>query len=340
VQRNRFSLDLPRVAGGLLLLGLLLFPAVARSEYALYLYVMSCVYVILAVGLNFTLGLTGMLSIAQPAFWGIGAYTSALLATKLGIPFWGGLVAAALLSILAGLAVGAPTTKVSGIYLTMVTITFNEVTRLVLSNWRELTWGRDGITNIPRPSIGSFTFASEASYAYLILVFTILAIIAAQRVRNSRIGRAFRAIKVSEVAANAMGVNVPLYKVLSFVLSAFYGGVAGALYAHYVGYINPDIFNFPEAVKMVSMVMIGGSGSVVGVSIGAVLLFVLPEWLRVLKEYYLAVYGLGVIVMMIYLPGGLISLFTEKLPHLVRRFTRSRPAVPDPKAQPPVAERG
>lgn len=309
-----------RILGfGAVAIVLLVLPLLMKNLYQLHLLNMAVFYAIVSVGLNFSVGLTGITSMAQAAFWGIGAYTSALLAVRLGVSFWIGLPCAGLFSAILAVLLGIPTLRVSGLYLTMVTIGFAEIVRLVLWNWSDVTFGSFGVVGIPKPVLGSYTFSSPQSFYYLALIISVILIVVALRIQRSRIGRAFVAIREDELAADAMGINVPLYKTLAFALSAAYAGISGSLYAHRVAYINPDIYNFAEAIKQLSMVILGGAGSVPGAILGSSVALLLPEWLKFLKEYYLAIYGLGVILIIRYMPGGLISILCDKLwPWLVQ----------------------
>ena len=300
---------------------LLILPWTTDRSYYQHLFNMAIVYAILAVGLNFCIGLTGIMSIAQGAFWGIGAYTSAILTVRWGLPFWVGLPASALVAAIIGMVLGLPCLRVSGLYLSMVTIGFAELVRLVLWNWDKVTRGSFGIVGIPSPVLGPWQLDTPRSYYYLSLFIAGALVAAAVRIQHSRTGRAMLAIREDELAALCMGINVPRYKTLAFMLSAAYGGTAGSIYAHFVQYINPDMYTFPEAVKQISMVVLGGAGSVPGVILGSTIVVLLPEWLRFLQEYYMAVYGLGVVLIIRYMPGGLIQILqtrfwflTETLP--------------------------
>lgn len=291
----------------------LLLPWLLTQPYHLHLLNVTVTYIIIGLGLYYSVGLTGIISIAQPAFWGIGAYTSALLAVRLDVPFWIGIVAAVVITALIGLMVGVPTLRVSGLYLAMVTIGFLELVRLVLWNWTDVTYGSVGVGNIPRPEIFSFKFSDPRHFYYLSLAILIVLIIITVLIKDSRIGRAFRSIREDELAASVMGINVPLYKSMAFSISASFAGIAGSLFAHFSMYINPDMVSFPEAIKQLSMVVLGGSGSIVGAILGSSVVYLLPEVLKFLQEYYMAIYGIGLIFIIVFVPGGLVALFQEKL---------------------------
>jgi len=294
-------------------------PIVVVSDYWHNLMVLAVVYAIATLGLNFTLGLTGQLSLAQAAFWGIGAYTSALITVRYEVPFWIGLPAAAAVAALFGVMLGFPSFKLSGHYLAMTTIGFGIIVRLVLQNWQELTGGADGIGGIPAPSLGVLDVDNNFKYYYFALAFLLILALVAYKIQHSRAGRAFQAIRENEMAAEATGVNTNRYKLIAFLFSALYGGIAGSLYAHSAGYISPDTFSFDQSVVFMVMLVLGGSGSIPGTLIGATLLTFLPEWLRFLKSSYMAVYGAGVMFMMIFFPTGLWGLLEMIYGKLTRR---------------------
>ncbi len=309
---------------GVTFLILCILPQVITARYTMHLFNLAGIFAILTLGLNFLWGWTGLLSLATAGFWGIGSYTSALLAVNLGVSFWLSLPAAAIVSTLCGIALGYPVLRLRGHYLAMATMGFNIILVLVLINWDTFTHGGDGITGIPSPTIGSFAFDTDNRFFYLILAVLVLLVIAAMRIKQSRIGRAFQSIRESEIAAETMGIHTHYLKILAFALSAFYSGVAGSLYAHVTMYISPDIFNFLESARILVMLLIGGSGSIIGALLGGLILTFLPEALRFMSGWYMAVYGAGIIVLIVYMPTGITGLITR----LARRCGREDLAVP------------
>ncbi|MGA2955398.1 MAG: branched-chain amino acid ABC transporter permease [Thermodesulfobacteriota bacterium] len=299
-------------------------PLIVTTRYIMHLFNLAVIFAILTLGLNFLWGWTGLISFATAGFWGIGAYTSALLAVNLGVPFWLGLPCGAITATVFGFIMGFPTLKLRGHYLAMATLAFNIIIVLVLINWDSFTRGGDGITGIPIPVIGSFEFNTDNRFFYINLAVLVLLFIGAMRIRKSRIGRAFEAIRESEIAGEVMGINTHAIKILAFALSAFYSGIAGSLYAHVTMYISPDIFNFLESVKILVMVLIGGSGSIVGALIGGFILTFLPEALRFLSSWYMAIYGVGIIVLIVYMPAGITGLINS----LFKRFGRGDLVIP------------
>ena len=312
------------IIGGVTLLVLCTLPQVITARYVMHLFNLAGIFAILTVGLNFLWGWTGLLSLGTAGFWGIGSYTSALLAVDLGVPFWLSLPAAAVVTTSCGIVLGYPVLRLRGHYLCMATMGFNIILVLVLINWDTFTHGGDGITGIPSPAIGSFAFDTDNRFFYLILAILVLLVITAMRIKKSRIGRAFQSIRESEIAAETMGIHTHYLKILAFALSAFYSGVAGSLYAHVTMYISPDIFNFLESARILVMLLIGGSGSIIGALLGGFILTFLPEALRFMSGWYMAVYGAGIILLIVYMPTGITGLITR----LARRHGKENLVIP------------
>ncbi|HWT83504.1 MAG TPA: branched-chain amino acid ABC transporter ATP-binding protein/permease [Candidatus Methylomirabilis sp.] len=303
----------PRTAKPLLLAGLALavfvFPWAVQSSYWLNLVNLAISFSVACLGLNIVLGYTGQLSLAQAAFWGVGAYTSAILTARLGVPVWGGMIAAFLVAGLFGVLLGIPTLKLSGHYLAMTTIGFGIILQLILINAIWLTYGSDGIPKIPSPALGPFELKDPNTFFYVAAVSLILLTWGSIRLKDSRVGRAFMAIRENEMAAETTGVDSTYYKIMAFALSAAYAGFGGWLFAHSGShYISPDTFSFDQSVVLLAMAVLGGNGSAVGAVVGAVLLTMLPEVLRFLKDSYMMVYAAGIVVVMIFIPGGIASL--------------------------------
>ncbi|GAC1405777.1 MAG: branched-chain amino acid ABC transporter permease [Candidatus Velthaea sp.] len=285
-------------------------PVIFRgNDYVLNLCVVAGVYSIVVMGLGILLGWAGQMSLAQAAFLGIGAYTSAYFTTHFGLNFWEALPLSVLMSALVGVAVGYPCLRLSGHYLALATIGFGIITQLVLINWKDVTNGSDGITGIPAPPpLGPLTFDSYGMYFYIVLVFVVIAAYIAARIKSTRVGRAMEAIRENELAAGAMGINTTRYKILAFVLAGSYAGLAGSLLAHSIKFISPDSYSFDQSVVFLVMLILGGSSSIGGAILGAALLTFLPEVLRPLKNSYIMVYGAAVVAMIIFMPQGLAGL--------------------------------
>ena len=293
----------------LMLAVIIVFPLLVTSDYWLNLANLAISLAIAAMGLNIVLGYTGQISLAQAAFWGVGAYTSTLITTDLGVPVWVGMLVAFIVSAVFGVALGIPTLKLSGHYLAMATIGFGIIVQLVMVNFNELTHGSDGIYGIPSPSLGPIDLSTPSSFFYLAAIALFLLIWASIRLKGSRVGRAFQAIRENEMAAETMGVDTTFFKVMAFALSAAYGGFGGAMFAHSGShYISPDTFSFDESVVIMVMAVLGGNGSAVGAAFGAGFLTFLPEVLRFLKDSYMMFYAAAIIAIMVFMPGGVAAL--------------------------------
>jgi branched-chain amino acid transport system permease protein len=292
-----------------LVIVVLLLPRFVTSNYWLNLINLAISFSIACLGLNIVLGFAGQLSLAQAAFWGVGAYTSAILTTQLGLPVWAGMFAAFFVAALCGVLLGIPTLKLSGHYLAMATIGFGIILQLILVNEIWLTKGSDGITTIPSPWVGPLELKDPGTFFYVAAISLILLTWGAIHLKDSRVGRAFMAIRENEMAAGATGVDTTYYKIMAFALSAGYGGFGGWLFAHSGShYISPDTFSFDQSVILLVMTVLGGNGSAVGSIVGATLLTLLPEVLRFLKDSYMMVYAAGIVLIMIFMPSGIAGL--------------------------------
>ena len=280
---------------------------VAQSSYVMNIAVMALVYIVLTLSLNLVTGFLGITNLGQAAFFGVGAYTAAILATKLNFPFLLNLVAATIIAGAVGMLLGFITLRVSGRYLSIVTLGFCEIARLIELNWFDLTRGPLGIANIPAPSILGFSFSTLTSKYYLGLVLAILVTIVVMRVINSRTGRAVSAIKSDQLVADVMGINVKNVKILVFVLSSAIAGLIGGFYAHYISFIDPTSFNYNKSIQIMSMAILGGMGSVPGSIIGAIILTALPELLRDFVLLRQVIYGVVIVVMVLFRPAGLLG---------------------------------
>jgi len=305
-------------------------PAVVHSDYLLNLCDLAGIYAIAVMGLGILLGFAGQMSLGQAAFFGIGAYASGWLTTQHGWPVWPSMLCAVLLSALIGLAVGYPCLRLSGHYLALATIGFGIITQLVLINWKDVTNGPDGMTGIPAPAIGRFTLDSYGSYFYLVLVMVLVCAYVAWRIKTTRVGRALEAIRENELAARATGIDATRYKVTAFVIAGAYAGLAGSLLAHSIKFISPDSYSFDQSVVFLVMLIVGGSSSIGGAILGAVLLTFLPEVLRPLKSSYIMVYGAAVILMIIFMPKGLAGLIEATRPSVTLSLSKGDRATIQP----------
>ncbi len=295
-------------------------PYLSPSDYSIVLINMGMMYAVVVLGLNFVYGFGGVFSLAQAAFWGIGAYTSALLTTDARMPFVVGFIAAAVVASLFGLLLGIPTLKLRSHYLTMATLAFAEAVRLVLMNADKITHGANGIRAIPPAAIGPLVFSTPYTFYYLNLAVVLVVMLFTVRFRGSPLGRALQATRDDELAAGASGVDVTRSRVMAFVLSAMLAGLGGSLWAHFSAYVSPETFDLNSTIRFVAMLLIGGAGTAVGPVLGALLLTYLPEFLRVLEAWYMAVYGLSIVLMLIFAPRGLVGVIERFAARTAARF--------------------
>ncbi len=278
------------------------------------------VYAMLGMGLNVLIGYTGLVSLGHAGFYAIGAYTCALLETKLGVNFWLALVASGVLTAFIGFLLGLPSLRLSGSYLSIVTLGFCEIVTMILKQWESVTNGNYGVRNIKQPVFfGIKLDMYNGGLIVLMLVLCLIVGVASLAIRNSNAGRAFRAIKDDELAANMMGIHVSRYKIMSFVISAFITGIAGGFYCVTRNYIEPGSFNFDVSILILSVVIIGGLGTIRGMVFGAAILQLFPQVFRFLDEWRYVVYGLLLIVMMRFRPQGLLGWQSTQPYHLSKK---------------------
>lgn len=272
------------------------------------------VFAVLASGYNIALGYTGLFSLGHIGLFAIGAYTSALLTTKISISFALAFLASGVAAGVAGLVLALLAVRVKSHYLALLTLAFASVVQLVITNQQSLTGGSGGITNIKMPSLGHWQISTKRELYYFLLAVLILAVAGVRSLDRSRFGRALKAVRDSEIGANVSGVGIRNIKIIAFVLSSLYTGWAGSLYAHSLLYISPEFFSIGLLITLLAMVLIGGSGTVYGPVIGAVLVVILPELLRFAKNYYLIVFGLTIWATIVFLPEGIAGSLRQILP--------------------------
>jgi branched-chain amino acid transport system permease protein len=309
--------DNAALAAAILILLLVLYPVVVHDDpYLIHVAALSAIFAVMALGLNITLGFAGLLDIGFAVYFGAGAYTSAQLAIHLGIDFWLGAVLGGVIAAAFGFVVAWPALRVHDHYLGLVTLGYGLMMNLLARNLNFLTNGTDGVIDIPPPSIGSHSFTEplnilslslpfQANFYYLATAIALVVIFVSYRFLNSKLGRAWEAIREDEIAARCSGINARALKVLAFSTGAFFGGIGGALYAHMIGFISPDSFTFLESITILVMVVIGGAGNILGVVAGAVALVVLPERFREFEHLRLLIFGLALVLLMINRPQGL-----------------------------------
>ncbi|HMV39398.1 MAG TPA: high-affinity branched-chain amino acid ABC transporter permease LivM, partial [Plasticicumulans sp.] len=317
-----------------LVLAALVFPFVA-ARGAIDVLTFALTYVLLGLGLNIVVGFAGLLDLGYVAFYAVGAYTYALLSQYFGLSFWLCLPLGGLLAALFGVLLGFPVLRLRGDYLAIVTLGFGEIIRLVLNNWDSLTHGPDGINGIDRPTLFGLTFTKRApeghttffdflgipfdsQYAVIFLYLIALALVlftlfVINRLIRMPVGRAWEALREDEIACRSLGLNPTLVKLSAFALGAFFAGLAGCFYAARLGAITPESFTFIESAVVLAIVVLGGMGSQLGVILAALALTLLPELAREFSEYRMLVFGLVMVLMMIWRPQGLLPASRPRL---------------------------
>jgi branched-chain amino acid transport system permease protein len=288
---------------------LLCIPFLFKAGYLLNVLVFVGIHTMLAVGLNLLLGYAGQISLGHAAFFGLGAYISGILTATYAVNSWLAMMIAAIVVGIMAFVIGFPILKLKGHYLAMATLGLGIIIYITFNELVEVTGGPSGLSGIPNLSLGPLIFDSDQKNYFLIWIFTLATMLLSINLANSRIGRALRAIHDSEVAARVMGVNVRLLKVQIFTLSAAISAIAGSLYAHTMTFISPASFGFNFSIELLTMVVIGGLGSIYGSFLGAALLTLLPELLRAFQDYDIVIYGLLLILMTMFMPGGLVRGF-------------------------------
>ena len=317
-----------RLATAGVLVALLAVPMVVRDHYFLHLFIVAAIFVVVALGLDLIVGYVGQLSLAHAAFFALGAYTSALLFLRLKWSMWIGLPAAALLTGVAAFALGWVILRVRGHRFVIITVAFAEIMKLAATNWVDLTRGFMGLPGLQIPAlyvpgIGAIDISSKERFYYVVLAAAVLAFALCRRMVRSSIGRAFVLVRENEVLAESLGISAFRYCMIAFVFGAALAGAAGSLYAHYVGFVSPDLFNFSYITIMLIMVILGGKGTLIGSVLGAVIFTFLPELLREASHWRMVIFAAILIVATLFMPRGIIFPLVE---HLVPPRWRKRHA--------------
>jgi branched-chain amino acid transport system permease protein len=292
------------LATAMLAFGLL--PLVLRS-YGVYIATLWCVYLMAALGLNLVVGYAGQMSLGHAAFFGIGAYVAAILQVA-GLSFWLAMPAAAAVCFVVGLALGFPALRVQHHYLAFATLGFNVLAYLFFRNEEWLTGGTYGISGIPRPALFGHPVDDPLAFFYFVYASVVVLALVLAWLLRSPWGRAFAALRDNPLRAESLGVNITAYTLLAFAIGAVYAGIGGAYFAALVQYIEPGAFSVTLSFMMLLMVIVGGSGRFFGPVAGSIVVILVPEWLRFAQDWYLAVFGFAVVALMVWLPGGLLSL--------------------------------
>ncbi len=317
-----------RLSTPLLCSALLIFfvalPQLLEIKYYLHLCILALIWVVVAQGQNLIQGYTGYVSIVQAGFMGIGAYSTALLNLHFDLPAWLSILLAPLVTAAFALFAGYPSLRVKGHYFAIVTLAFNMVIFIVLLNFTDLTKGEAGLTGIPKPAGKEdlINFGNRQNYYYLVLTVAAAFIGLTALIVRSRMGQILIAIRQNENLVGSIGIAAWKYKLFAFVTSAVYAGLAGALYAHYQSFINPEIFGIAQSLDAILAVIIGGSGTIFGPVIGAFIVVFLPEYLRFADSFRLIIYGLILVLATIYMPRGIMGLLRDITGRLTERGKR------------------
>jgi len=313
-----FQTPFIKVCMALFFAGLLSLPFLLKGEY-MWVALQIVIAAIGAVGLNILTGFTGQISLGQGAFFGVGAYTSAYITVKMGLSFWIGIPAAGLMTAMAGMVFGIPSLRLKGLYLAIATLASQFILEWIFIRWESVTGGSYGMA-VPRPSIAGYTFDSDSSFYYIVLAIAAGMILFATNLMRTKTGRAFMAVRDHYISAEIMGISLYKYRLLSFGISSFYAGVAGALYGHSLKFVSSEQFGIGVSIVYLAMIIIGGLGSIIGSIFGAVFMILLPKILSVATEMVSAdfpsiaklaisfeqgIFGLIIVLFLIFEPDGL-----------------------------------
>lgn len=294
-------------------------PKVMHNQYYLTVFIIIGINAILVIGLNLLMGYAGQISLGHAAFYALGAYFSGVLTTTYEFSPVGAAAVAVAATALVALVVGIPTLKLEGHYLAMATLGIGIIIQKLIEEFSDITGGNNGLPGIPPLSIYGFSINSDIRFYYFVWITTLVLTALSIHLIHSRVGRACRAIHSSHLAAQIMGINVQKLKVQIFVLSAAYASIAGSLYAHYQKYLDPSTFGFGFSIQLIVMVVLGGLGSVWGGILGAAILNLLSEYITGFTSYGPIIYGLILVIMVLFIPNGVSGLFASAHALLIRR---------------------
>ncbi|MBN1381083.1 MAG: branched-chain amino acid ABC transporter permease [Deltaproteobacteria bacterium] len=290
----------------------LLVPLFIENRYVYHLLIMACIWGIAATSMNLIMGYAGQVNLAHGAFFGIGAYAAGLLTLKLGFSFWGALPFACIIAAIFGLLVGLPALRTKGSYFAIGTLCFGVIVTVIIDRWDTLTEGQRGLMGIPSPENIPLPFGSAITFEnnmvatyYLLLLFLILTVLIIYRIAGSLSGRTFKAVRENEDLAASIGISPFRTKLIAFIASTFFAGLAGALYASYIGFLSPEISDFHVTFEILIYTMIGGIGTMAGPIIGAMILPVISETLHALAAYRMVAYGILLVMVIIFFPSGI-----------------------------------
>lgn len=317
-QRIRYDLVIALLA--------LVIPLIIKNDYYLRVINMVLLYSVVALSINLVVGFCGQLDFGRAAFVGLGAYSSSLMMLKLNLPFWVSFLGAGLFAAFFGMLLGILCMKSSFDYLTLITIGFLEIVRLIMLNWIPVTNGAMGLRGVPAPSFFGYYFDTNVKFFYFALVFLAVCYIAIERLSKSKLGRAFGALRDDPIAAAYSGINVPLFKMINFTIASFFSGLAGSALVHYTQYASPYNYTLDQSIYQLQFAIIGGLGHLFGSIIGTAILVIAPEISRVFYEYRLMFIGIIMVVMMIYAPNGIMGRqgIGEKVIGMTRFIVKKR----------------
>jgi len=318
----------------LLIYALIIFtlPAILQNNYHLMVLNVAALNIMVVIGLNLLMGYAGQISLGHAAFFGLGAYLSAIFTATHGVPLWLAMPLAMAIAGIVAYLIAIPTLKLEGHYLVMATLGFNIIIYIVMIQFDAVTGGPSGFAGIPRMQIGGLIFASDRQIYYLFWAISIAVLFFSLNLIHSRVGRAMAALSHNEIAAGCAGVDTEGYKAKIFVISAVLASLAGSLYAHYITFISPGTFSFFYSIQVVTMVLVGGRGSLWGSVFGALLLTLLPEALHAVQEYSVLIYGLILMVVLVFFPRGLF-------PGIGGLFAKRRTVLPPDSRERPALEK-
>jgi branched-chain amino acid transport system permease protein len=284
-----------------------LIPLVVRNDYHLRVLNMTLLYSVVALSINLIVGISGQLDFGRSAFIGLGAFWSAILMQRFGLPFWIAFLTAGLFCTVVGAALGLLCRKSTFDYLTLITIGFNEICRLIFLNWQDVTGGAMGLRRVPVPTLLGYAFDTNVKYFYFALALLAICYVAIRRIIRSKLGRAFEALRDDPIAAAYAGIPVPTYKAINFAVASFFTGIAGSAMVHYTQYASPFNYTLDESIYILQMAILGGLGSLPGSILGTAILVIAPEISRTFYEYRLMIVGLMMVGMMIWAPNGILG---------------------------------
>jgi branched-chain amino acid transport system permease protein len=287
-------------------------PWVLPNRYFLNITVIMGIYALITIGLNLLIGYAGQISLGHAAYFGIGSYTAAILTVQFGWNPWLALIAAIILPVLSAWLIGKPTLKLKGHYLAMATLGFGFIVQIFMSELTTLTGGPQGISGIPKLAIGGFRFSGDFQLYFLVWGLVVVVQWMVIHLIYGKTGRAFLAIHTNETAAESLGINTARLKLMVFMMSAGLAGLAGGFYSFAIHYINPEPFGFNFSILLVTMVVVGGMGNLWGPILGTVILTLIPELLRAFKDFDILIYGFILMMIIIFMPDGIISLMRSQ----------------------------